>query len=43
MKYVAVFGLLVLAAPAYAGDEDLIKNAISAAPADVGKNATVMN
>src|SRR5689334_2774177 len=43
MRYLALFGLLVLAAPAYAGDEDLIKNAISAAPADVGKNATVMN
>jgi hypothetical protein len=43
MRYVAVFGLLVLAAPVYAGDEDLIKNAVSAAPAEVGKNATVMN
>ena len=43
MRYVAVFALLVLAAPVYAGDEDLIKNAVSAAPAEVGKNATVMN
>jgi hypothetical protein len=43
MRYAALFGLLVLAAPAYAGDEDLIKNATSAAPAEVGKNATVVN